>query len=140
MGVLEEAIREHLELKRRHGASDEEVEQKELEALGPARREFEEAAEETSDEGEVAVAEPEAEAAVPEEQPGPEPAPDQPPAPDEPIAEPAATRLHESPAPETRLHESQPDEPPLPEADRADFAEAEEDPPWQSPPRDWDFD
>src|SRR4051812_49360387 len=133
MGVLEEAIREHLELKRRHGASDEEVEQKELEALGPARREFEDAAEETSDEGEVAVAEPEA---VPEEQP----APDQAPAPDEPIAEPAATRLHESPAPETRLHESPPDESPLPEADRADFADDQEEAPWQSPPRDWDFD
>src|SRR3954468_22837845 len=101
MGVLEDAIREHLELKRRHGASDEEVEQKELEALGPARREFEEAAEETSDEGEVAVAEPEAEAAVPEEQPAPD----------------------QAPAPETRLHESPPDESPLPEADRADFAD-----------------
>jgi hypothetical protein len=38
MGVLEDAIREHLELKRAHGASDEEVEREETEALGPARR------------------------------------------------------------------------------------------------------
>jgi hypothetical protein len=37
MGVLEDAIREHLELKRAHGASDEEVERDETEALGPAR-------------------------------------------------------------------------------------------------------
>jgi hypothetical protein len=40
MGVLDDAIREHLELKRRHGASDEEVAQEEAEALGPARRDF----------------------------------------------------------------------------------------------------
>jgi hypothetical protein len=39
MGVLDDAIREHLELKRRHGASDEEVEREEVEALGPLRRE-----------------------------------------------------------------------------------------------------
>jgi hypothetical protein len=37
MGVLEDAIREHLELKRQHGASDEEVEREQTEALGPAR-------------------------------------------------------------------------------------------------------
>ncbi|MFL5826550.1 MAG: hypothetical protein ACJ76V_08515 [Thermoleophilaceae bacterium] len=40
MGLLDDAIREHLELKRRHGASDEEIQQQENEALGPARREF----------------------------------------------------------------------------------------------------
>ena len=40
MGLLDDAIREHLELKRRHGASDEEIAQEEAEALGPARREF----------------------------------------------------------------------------------------------------
>jgi hypothetical protein len=39
MGALDDAIREHLELKRRHGASDEELTQAEAEALGPARRE-----------------------------------------------------------------------------------------------------
>jgi hypothetical protein len=38
MGVLDDAIREHLDLKRRRGASDEEVAQAEAEALGPARR------------------------------------------------------------------------------------------------------
>src|SRR4051812_5610071 len=50
MGVLEEAIRDHLELKRRHGASDEEVEQEEAEALGPARRGFEGTEEEAPEE------------------------------------------------------------------------------------------
>jgi hypothetical protein len=39
MGLLDEAIREHLELKRLHGASEDELRDKESEALGPARRE-----------------------------------------------------------------------------------------------------
>ena len=34
MGTLDDAIREHLELKRQQGASDEELERKEAEALG----------------------------------------------------------------------------------------------------------
>src|SRR4051812_8349008 len=38
MGVLDDAIREHLELKRRHGADPSEVQRQEHEALGPARR------------------------------------------------------------------------------------------------------
>ncbi len=38
MGALDDAIREHLELKRRHGASDDEIKRAETEALGPARR------------------------------------------------------------------------------------------------------
>jgi hypothetical protein len=39
MGLLDEAIREHLELKRRHGADPGELARLEHEALGPARRE-----------------------------------------------------------------------------------------------------
>ena len=39
MGVLEDAIREHLELRRRHGVSDDELRRQEDEALGAARRE-----------------------------------------------------------------------------------------------------
>jgi hypothetical protein len=39
MGVLDDAIREHLELKRKHGVSEEELQRQEEEALGPARRE-----------------------------------------------------------------------------------------------------
>src|SRR3954471_3528056 len=38
MGLLDDAIREHLELKRRHGVPDDELERAEQEALGPARR------------------------------------------------------------------------------------------------------
>jgi hypothetical protein len=37
MGLLDDAIREHLDLKRRHGASPDEVERQEREALGTAR-------------------------------------------------------------------------------------------------------
>ena len=40
MGLLDDAIREHLELKRKHGAGDEELQRQETEALGPARRDF----------------------------------------------------------------------------------------------------
>jgi hypothetical protein len=39
MGQLDEAIRAHLELKRKHGASEEELQAEEQEALGPVRRE-----------------------------------------------------------------------------------------------------
>jgi hypothetical protein len=39
MGLLDDAIRDHLELKRRHGADPGEVARLEHEALGPARRE-----------------------------------------------------------------------------------------------------
>jgi hypothetical protein len=38
MGLLDDAIRQHLELKRQHGAPDEEIQRAEQEALGPARR------------------------------------------------------------------------------------------------------
>ena len=41
MGLLDDAIREHLELKRRHGADPDEVSRQEREALGaPVRGEF----------------------------------------------------------------------------------------------------
>jgi hypothetical protein len=39
MGLLDDAIKEHLDLKRRHGADPGEVARLEHEALGPARRE-----------------------------------------------------------------------------------------------------
>src|SRR5690349_9805385 len=38
MGLLDDAIREHLELKRKHGADPEDVACQEQEALGPGRR------------------------------------------------------------------------------------------------------
>src|SRR5581483_1178000 len=38
MGILDDAIREHLELKRQHGGDPSEIERLEREALGPVRR------------------------------------------------------------------------------------------------------
>jgi hypothetical protein len=43
MGLLDDAIRDHLELKRRHGADPSEVAHQEREALGPVRRDAPEA-------------------------------------------------------------------------------------------------
>ena len=48
MGVLDDAIREHLDLKRRHGVAEEELRRQEEEALGPARREVAPAAIQTT--------------------------------------------------------------------------------------------
>jgi len=45
MGLLDDAIKEHLDLKRRHGADAGEVARQESEALGSVRREVEPAAE-----------------------------------------------------------------------------------------------
>jgi hypothetical protein len=57
MGLLDDAIREHLDLKRRRGADPTEVERAEREALGPVRRDpFEHAEDEPH--AEVGVAEP----------------------------------------------------------------------------------
>src|SRR5919198_3788106 len=73
MGLLDDAIREHLELKRRRGADPGELERQEHEALGPTRqREF----------------------AKPE---GESPPAERPPAPAEPPEEPAAAAV-EAPA------------------------------------------
>jgi hypothetical protein len=54
MGLLDDAIRDHLELKRRHGADPSEVERQEQEALGPARREAAEPVGAVSDDGQAA--------------------------------------------------------------------------------------
>ena len=86
MGLLDDAIREHLELKRRHGADPEEVTRQEREALGaPVRGEFAKpagAGEDTSAEPEedapIAGDELEEleEAAPPTSDPGPDPGPE----------------------------------------------------------------
>ncbi|MGH2945349.1 MAG: hypothetical protein ACRDPC_03650 [Solirubrobacteraceae bacterium] len=65
MGLLDDAIREHLELKRRHGASPDDVARQEQEALGAVRREEVPAAVEDAPAGPFDVAEVE-EAAEPE--------------------------------------------------------------------------
>src|SRR3954452_13882953 len=72
MGVLEDAIRDHLELKRRHGASDDELLREESDALGPARRDeiqVESAEPQAAEEEAAAVAE----AELAHEEPAPEP-------------------------------------------------------------------
>ncbi|HEX2415480.1 MAG TPA: hypothetical protein VHJ37_09710 [Thermoleophilaceae bacterium] len=60
MGVLDDAIREHLDLKRKHGVPEEELQRQEEEALGPARRSVSQDQEALAD-GETAVAEAEVE-------------------------------------------------------------------------------
>src|SRR4051812_49263684 len=78
MGLLDDAIREHLELKRRHGADPDEVARQEREALGaPRRGEF------AQPEAAAAAAPGEpVEAAPPAAEPEPEPVPPEP----EPVA------------------------------------------------------
>ena len=169
MGLLDDAIRQHLDLKRQHGADESELRRKENEALGPARREAP-----APDEGEEAPVE---EAAVgPEEAPV---APEEALAPvDDPGASPAEEELAESeelaeedfiadePPPDTYLEPEEPfaleddlepgPEPappaePGPEGDGEDVLEEtpdflqetpEHDKLWfeQKPPRDFDFD
>ena len=58
MGVLDDAIREHLELQRQHGAEEQDLAQKEAEALGPARRDPSSEEAVADDEGMVAEAAP----------------------------------------------------------------------------------
>jgi hypothetical protein len=113
MGLLDDAIREHLELKRRRGADPEEVARQEDEALGdPRRGEFAQPGAAAPESEPVAI--PEAEAA-PYAEPDPEPAPVEPelePAP-EPEPEPVAEDIPPAP-PAPR------DEPWLEDDDRSD--------------------
>ena len=100
MGLLDDAIREHLELKRKHGANPEDVARQEQEALGPGQRnEF---------------AQPEGAAPAPPE-PEPEPA-EVPAAAAPPVYEPPT---FEDPAPVDELPEGEPgipEEPPSAQA------------------------
>jgi hypothetical protein len=100
MGLLDEAIREHLELKRRRGGDPAEIERAEREALGPVRRHPEGAEPvEFAESGDLSE--------LPELSEPPafdEPEFDEPTGLDEPTA------LHEPPAPE---HDPDFDEPPL---------------------------
>jgi hypothetical protein len=65
MGLLDDAIKEHLELKRKHGAPEEEVQRQQEEALGPVRREA--AQQPESVEAEAEASAPDSEATVAEE-------------------------------------------------------------------------
>jgi hypothetical protein len=129
MGLLDDAIREHLELKRKHGADLEAVARQEKEALGPGpRAEFAQPDAEGED-APAALHQPEPER-VPEPEYAPEPpapAPEPPaPAPvvDQPTAEhpapaPPATAEHVLPPPvhdESPWLDDEPDEVPAEEA------------------------
>jgi len=133
MGLLDDAIREHLELKRRHGADPAEVAAQEREVLGA---------------GETPPPEPEAVAAVePDDAPAAEP--------ELPPAEPVSAAPAERFAPEPDLDwtepapvddppsESAPDEPEDVLEETPEFLEEtpEHDRLWfeQRPPRDFDF-
>ena len=146
MGLLDDAIREHLELKRRRGADAEEVTRQEQEALGaPQRAEFAGAAP-------AATAEPDAiEDAPVEDAPAPEPeperVPEREPEPDIPLDQ---ATVEYTPPPLDEPEERE--EPPAPpqEGDEdvleetPDFLQEtpEHDRLWfeQKPPRDFDLD
>jgi hypothetical protein len=133
MGLLDDAIREHLELKRRRGADAEEVTRQEQEALGaPQRAEFADVA--------PAAAEPVEAAPAPEPEPVREPEPE----PDIPLdqatveyAPPPAEAPEEPEGPPREGEDDVLEETPdflqeTPEHDRLWFE--------QKPPRDFDLD
>jgi hypothetical protein len=148
MGILDDAIRQHLELKRQHGAPEEELQRQEEEALGPARRdvapaepsggdgdvEFEPEAAEAASEEETELFEPDAapdelETMLDEPAPEPEPEPElEPPYEPEPGDEP---ELEAVPEPE-----SVPPSPAPFDADTAFEGFAEQDEPDEEEPED----
>lgn len=168
MGLLDEAIREHLELKRRHGADPGEVARLEHEALGPARREAIESAQ-SVEEAEHATAVATESASSPERaefepEPEAEPHPSAAPAADvdQPTQHFDAQELSEPASDETR-DESAPAQPDEREGEAEEIVAADEEPDaaddvleetpdflqetpehdrlWfeQKPPRDFDF-
>jgi hypothetical protein len=155
MGLLDDAIREHLELKRKHGADPEDVERQEKEALGPGGPRAEFAQPEAESEPvaaapapELAEPAPEPEDALPDDEPGipEEPTQGHPAAapgydedpwlddePDEVPAEEALERRDPQPTGDEDVLEETPDFlQETPEHDRLWFE--------QKPPRDFDWD
>jgi hypothetical protein len=132
MGLLDDAIREHLELRRRHGADPGEVERQEQEALGRVRRgeaPTDESAEAAPESHGGAVAAGLSADTVPAEPPvdddselDDEPVSDPEPEPSQPVGEPEAPVAPPAPAEEPAQHVEvealDADEPPAPEADR----------------------
>jgi hypothetical protein len=148
MGLLDDAIREHLELRRRHGADPSEVARQEQEALGPPRRGAAQPDDgELSDSGAVSLEtledderpvepyddEPEVDDEPPASTPAGEPeAPVAPPAPPEDRGEPDARVAEPEPAAGEDVLEETPEFlQETPEHDRLWFE--------QKPPRDFEF-
>jgi hypothetical protein len=150
MGLLDDAIREHLELKRRRGADPEEVARQEDEALGdPRSGEFVQPEQPAAPEPAAVEPEPDAEPEPAIQAPDPEaaaPAPrDEPWLADDDRPEPAAA---DAAPPELEPEVVAPDEEPPADEDvleeTPDFLQEtpEHDRLWfeQKPPRDFDFD
>jgi hypothetical protein len=141
MGILDEAIKEHLELKRQHGAADHELAQLEDEAFGAAARPgdeemtspapadpFSEAPTEFMSSGTTEAAQPAAAAPAATEPEAPPAPPAETPAADVPVVEPAAEPPAAEPVSEEHPameHEAVP-EPPAPEAPPESDAGAEQ--------------
>ena len=146
MGLLDDAIREHLELKRKHGANPEDVARQEDEALGQGgpRAEFAQPAAEPEaqapPEPEAAPVEPPPAAREPEPEPQPQPGTEEDPWLVEELADPEPPRRPEAgatAAPEPVEGEDVLEETPeflqeTPEHERLWFE--------QKPPRDFDWD
>src|SRR4051794_24838252 len=147
MGLLDDAIREHLELKRKHGANPEDVARQEQEALGPGRRNEFAQPEGVEPEPPAAVVAPRSEEPEPEPEP---PLNDPPPEPEAP-----APGYDEDPWLEDDRDEVPADEalqsPPSPRGEDEDVLEEtpdflqetpEHDRLWfeQKPPKDFDWD
>ena len=137
MGILDDAIREHLELKRRHGVPEDEVERQQEEALGPARRdvaqqpEEAEVAADAGDDTPLFVGEEERDAAVAEAPAATEPAPpmEEPLAPSEQPLAPAEPTAAEPPPTEAAPGEATVSEHPPAEAAFSSARPPEAEPP-----------
>jgi hypothetical protein len=142
MGVLDDAIREHLELKRRHGAGEDELRRQEEEALGPARREVAPAESEDGNQVEAEHAEePELSEVIPAEAVHSDVHADEP---EDPVAElPVEEAAAEAPAPEVAPPEEEHAELGETPAQGFERVEEEEDAPGELPeeelPDDDDF-
>ena len=157
MGVLDDAIREHIELQRKHGANASELDRQEQEALGSARREAPAQTAEGEDADADVVELHASHADEPVDAPEPlEAVPEPVSEVDEPPPAPATPDIPEfvTPEPDSEVDEppSEVDEPlPLEPAETEDVLEEtpeflqetpEHDRLWfeQKPPRDFDFD
>ena len=154
MGSLDDAIREHLELKRQRGASDEEVKRQEEEAFGRGPRPAPQVSEESSPAPEAApsggLTEQDLEAAEPQSNGQPaghqEPEPTLGPEPFEPDEVPAEESLQQDVTVQDTRDRPEPedDTSPDPLEETPEFLEEspEEDRLWfeQRPPKDFDLD
>jgi hypothetical protein len=158
MGLLDDAIREHLDLKRRHGADAQELDRIQHEALGPAVRApapSEEAPRPAEEPPEPDVTRLEEEARSPEFDHGALDAPEPPPRASQSTAEyDVARELAAQPAPEPPASEPLPGEEAALEDEELEGEDVLEETPeflqetpehdrlWfeQKPPRDFDFD